>query len=256
MDTELQTTDDLGTDEIGADLAPAEEKHEGFIKAENAQKDINKQHKKFRDEERAHVQTKTEADSLRKELDELRANSADLDIPPVPDQYAENYTELVQTRDEAIQRKATHDAAVTNTQDAAKAKDQERVDQDKVAEAEQIAVFDTNMIKLGLTPAETNIAAKTVIENGVSDTLLAVLMEDPEGPLLVHHLANNPIEQEALNGMSALQLVNRIEKEVRPQAALLKPKTSGAPDPPITLGGGGVRELEDQLPNGNSYTLE
>ncbi len=254
METELQTTDDLGTDEIGADLAPAEEKHEGFVKADSAQKDINKQHKKFRDEERAHVVTKTEADGFRKELDELKAH--DLNIPLVPDPYAENYAELVQARDEVIQRKATHDAAVTNTQDAAKAKDQERVDQGKVKEAEQIAVFDTNMIKLGLTPAETNTAAKQVLEYGVSDTLLDVLMEDPEGPLLVHHLASNPLEQEALNGMSALQLVNHINTEIRPKASLLKPKTSDAPDPPLTLGGGGVRELENTLPNGNTYKLE
>lgn len=247
METELQTTDE-GTVESGADLATAEEKHEGFISEEKAQQGINKQHKKFRDEERAHTRTKTEAGDLRKELDELKAQSED--IPPVPDQYAENYAELVETRDKAIQHKAGLDAQQANVTAAADKQETERLDQQKVHEAEQIANFDSNMITLGLKSAETNTAAKTVLEYGVSDNLLDVLMEDIEGPLMVHYLANNPIEQDALNGMSALQLVNHINSEIKPKAALLKPKTSDAPDPPISLGGGGVQELEDPLLNG------
>lgn len=253
MDTELATEQPV---EDGAELAPAEEKHEGFISEDKAQVSINKQHKRFRDEERAHVRTKTEADNLRKELDELKASSVDLTVPPVPDPYSATFAEETQARDEAIERVATHNAAVKNTEQLAEAKDQERVDQGKAKEAEQVAVFDTNMIKLGLNPAETNTAAKTVLENNVSDTLLDVLMEDDEGPLMVHYLANNPVEQDALNGMSALQLVNHINTELKPKASLLKPKTSDAPDPPIILDGGGVHEIEDQLPNNNHYTLE
>ena len=60
MQTELQTTEDLGTDEIGADLAPAEEKHDGFISEDKAQTSINKQHKRFRDEERENKHPESE----------------------------------------------------------------------------------------------------------------------------------------------------------------------------------------------------
>lgn len=254
MDAELQPTEEATT---GAELATAdEEKHDGFVKADDAQKDINKQHKKFRDEERSHVTTKSELDKLSQELADLKAKSVDTEIPALPDKYSETYDQDMQVRDDAIKRSTAHDAEQTRLQDASKEKEKEQADKLKALDDEQIGVFDANMIKLGLNPAETKTAAITIWDYGISDVLESILLEDTDGPLMVHYLAKNPVQLEEMNGMSTLQLVNHLTTEVKPKASLLRPKTSEAPDPPLTLSGGGVKEIENQLPNNNSYTLE
>ena len=256
MDAELQTTDE-GTGETGAELATAdEEKHEGFVKADDSQKDINKQHKKFRDEERRNVKTQTELDSVNKELADLKAQSVDTTIPPLPDKYAEDFDQQMQVRDEAIKRSTAHDAEQTRLTEASEAKEKEQTDLNEESLRSKITVFDANMVQLGLNPAETNKAANTIADYGVSDVLQDILLEDEEGPLMVNYLASNPVLLEELNRMSALQLVNHLTTEVKPKASLLKPKTSGAPDPPVILTGGGVKDTQNTLPNGNSFTLE
>ena len=115
---------------------------------------------------------------------------------------------------------------------------------------QKVAGFDARMVNLGLNPLEVSQAANTVADYGASDTLQDILLEDEDGPLFVAYLAKNPVELEALNGMSALQMVKALDGEIRQKASLLKPKTSDAPDPPETLTGGGVREMEDPLLKG------
>ncbi len=253
MEAELQPTDE-GT---AAELAAAdEEKHDGFVKADDSQKSINKQHKKFRDEERGHVKTRAELDSVNQELADLKAKSADLEIPPVPDKYDDDFDQKMQVRDEAIQRKTAHDAEQGRVKEASENKEKEQADKQETALKERLTEFDSNMVKLGLNPAETNKAANAIADYGVSTVLEDILLEDEEGPLLVNYLANNPMELSELNGMSTLQLVNHLTTEVKPKAALLRPKTSEAPDPPIVLDGGGVQKMEDVLPGGVKYTLE
>lgn len=255
MDAEAQ----VETEEPGAGAPPVEEpeeKHEGFVKVDDSQKDINKQHKKFRDEERSHVKTQAELDGVNKELADLKAQSVDTTIPALPDKFDDDFEQKMQVRDDAIKRSTAHDAEQTRLEEASKTKEKEQTDLNEESLRSKITVFDANMVQLGLNPAETNKAANMIADYGVSDVLQDILLEDEEGPLMVAYLANNPVELEQLNGMSALQLVNHLTTEVKPKASLLKPKTSEAPNPPVILSGGGVKKIENQLPNDNSYTLE
>lgn len=226
---------------------------DGYIKAEHAQKDINRQHKKFRDEERARKKLETEHERTVRELNELKEKAEKVEIPPLPDPYSETYAEEIAARDEAIKRQTVQDAAMQNAQKENERAEQARAEQDELALQEKVASFDSNMVQLGLNPLEVKKAADTVIEFGASDLVQDVILEDVEGPLITQYLANNPVELDRLNGMSALQLIRHIDDNVRPQASLLRPKTSKAPDPPEQLSGGGVQELEDPLLKGAKF---
>lgn len=259
---ELQTnSDELETAESGEDSAPSTEEQqpekvdvpEGYIKAEHAQKDINRQHKKFRDEERARKQIEADYERTQRELAELRTKVETVEVPPPPDPYSENYVAEVAARDEALQRKTQHDAQLALAEKEQQRAEQARIERENEQIEQRIASFDSNMVTLGLNPLEVKKAADTVIEFGASDLIQDVILEDPEGPLITQYLANNPVELDQLNGMSALQLVRHIDEKVRPQASLLRPKTSKAPDPPETLSGGGVKELEDPLLEGAQF---
>ena len=172
---------------------------------------------------------------------------------PAIDPFSETFNEDLKARDEKITEIAEHNASVSTIETEQQKTLEAKNEQDEAALKEKVASFDSNMLTLGLKPVEVKQAADTVINYGISETFQDVLLEDPDGPLLVQYLANNPVELEAVNGMSVLQMINHLNTDVRPKASLLKPQTSQAPDPPITLDGGGVGEIEHPLLKGAKF---
>ncbi len=230
-----------------------EEKHEGFIALDKHQKDVNVQHKKFRDEERGRVSAEQKLDAAEKKLEELRVAKTDIVIPPVPDQNSESFEADMKVRDDAISLKADINAEEKQLTLTRNKEDEARETRENDAINEKIAAFDSNMVAHGLNPAATKAAADTVIGYGISSMFQDVILEDKDGPLLVTYLSKNPVELEEMNKMSTLQLVNHINGDVRQKASLLKPKTSDAPDPPITLTGGGAPETKEEWERGAKY---
>lgn len=225
----------------------------GFIALDKHQKDVNVQHKKFRDEEREHVKARARADKAETELAEMRAEQAQTDIPPPPDPYSATFAEDIATRDDAIRLQAQQDAQIKTAEDDQLREKEAGAARDTEAARERVQIFDKNMLALGLDPIATKSAADKVVEYGVTPTLEAHILEDPEGPLMVTYLAQNPVELEELNGLSAYQLATRINGDIRAKAALLKPQTSNAPDPPDTVTGGGVPEQSESWESGAKY---
>ena len=109
------------------------------------------------------------------------------------------------------------------------------------------------MASHGLKTEEVKTAAETVIGFGISNTFQDVLLDDKDGPLMVKYLEDKPLEAEQINAMSTMELVNHLNTEVRPKALLLKPQTSTAPDPPVTLDGGGAPETPEPWEKGAVY---
>lgn len=231
----------------------AEETHDGFIKLDKHQKDVNVQHKRFRDEERGRVKERDRADGLQKEIDELKGQGAEIVIPPVPDKYSETFDADIKARDEAITAKAEQSAATERQTAERKTRDDARLAEADKAIEDNVAKFDSNMVGHGLNPVEVKTAVDSVIANGISTSFQDVLLEDKDGPLMVMYLKANPIETEKINRMSTLALVNHLNDEVRPKALLLKPQTSNAPDPPIVLDGGGAPETKENWEKGAVY---
>ena len=222
-------------------------KHDGFISDEDHGKRIGVQHKKFRVEEERAMAAEKRANDLQAQIDAQAPK--EVEIPPVPDPLSETYAEDVQTRDTAIQQKTELDAGIARKAEDQQKQDEARVTKDEEDLKQRIAGFDTNTVTHGLNPIEVKQAADTVIANGLSDMFSDMLLEDPDGPLIVSYLKDNPVEQDEMNRMTPFQLVNHLN-EIRPKASLLKPQTSNAPNPPIVLSGGGVEELEDPLLKG------
>lgn len=226
---------------------------EGFVSKEDNDRQVALQHKKFRDEERWRIKEAGRVAELERKLSELEPKVDDFVIPPVPDQNSDTYAEDVVKRDKAIADKAQLVAKSRQEADQIQRGEAERVAQVEAAIGEKVKAFDTNMVTHGLNPTDTKKAADAVIEYGISDTFQDILLEDTDGPLFVQYLANNPLELEKISKMSTLQLVNHLNGDMRSKAALLKPKTSGAPAPPITLEGGGVGEMKEKWEEGVSY---
>lgn len=249
----MAETELLPGEETPGGEKPPEITHEGFVSDDKHQREVNRQHKKFRDEERLRVKANERADEAERRLSELNAGSDDIVIPEVPDPNSDTFAEDVVKRDTAIAKKAELTAKEAQQAQDITDGEAERVTKIEAAIAEKVKAFDSNMVTLGLNPTETKIAADAVIEYGISDGFQDILLEDPDGPLFVQYLAKNPLELEKMNGMSPLQLVNHMNGDMRQKAALLKPKTSGAPPPPVTLEGGGVGVIKEDWEIGVTY---
>lgn len=232
---------------------PAVESHKGFIALDKHQKDVNVQHKRFRDEERGRVSEKKRADGLQAQLDEIQREKDKVVVPPVPDRYSETYDADIAERDAAIARQAELTAANNVAVAKQRENDDARLADESDALNKRVATFDSNLVSHGLNSPDVKAAAETVIGMGISNTFQDVLLDDPDGPLMVVYLQNNPIEAEQMNAMPTLELVNHMNAELRPKALLLKPQTSAAPDPPITLEGGGAPETKEDWERGAKY---
>lgn len=238
---------------VGEQAAEKIETPPGFIALDKHQKDVNVQHKKFRDEERGHVKAIARAENAEKELAELRADQAQTEIPPAPDPYSATYADDIASRDEAIRTHAAQSAQIKQAEDDQLREKEAGAALDAEQARERVSVFDANMLALGLDPVGTKGAADRIVEYGISPALEAHVLEDPDGPLMVTYLSQNPVELEELNGLSAYQLANRLNSDIRPKASLLKPKTSNAPAPPDTVVGGGVPEHSESWEAGAKY---
>ena len=239
--------------ETPGEETPPEETHEGFIALDKHQKDVNVQHKKFRDQERGRVAAEERAKKAEDELEALKGSGEPVVVPPVPDRYSETYEADLATRDDAIKAQTAQEAEVKR-QGEQRTKDQEAAAaKEESAMQERVASFDSNMVTLGLNPVATKTAADKVIEYGINDTFTDILLEDPDGPLFVQYLSENPVELGEMNAMTPLQLVNHMNGDIRAKASLLKPQTSAAPDPPITPRGGGVPEQKETWEKGAVY---
>ena len=242
--------------EVLGEESPAEETkvetHDGFIALDKHQKDVNVQHKRFRDEERARVKEQTRADALQAMVDDMSRQDAVV-VPPVPDKYSDTYEAEIAARDAAIRKQADQEAANTAAVNRKDETDKARLADEDAALNKRVATFDSNSVSHGLNQAEVGEAAAGVIAMGISNTFQDILLDDKDGPLFVKYLNANPVEAEQINAMSTMELVNHLNAEVRPKALLLKPQTSTAPNPPITLEGGGAPETKESWEQGAKY---
>jgi hypothetical protein len=231
--------------ETGSELATDSPNSEGEQKQEEdsqelAQKAINKQHRKYREEQRR-------ANDLQKRLEDLEAKQKpDLsvsDIPPIPDSWDENYEGKIKERDEAILRKAKNDALLQQQSEFAEREKQEKQRIELESAQKRNDQFLENAKKLGVDNKSLMDAQKAVIDYGVTPGIADVLLDDPEGALMLQHLAANPLELYDIVNASP-ELAGFKMAEVKQKAAALRPKPTSAPDPATTLDGRGVPPKE------------
>ncbi len=240
------------TAESGAELATApEEKQEKSN--DGAQKAINKQHAKFREEERKRLAVEKERDDLNAKLSAIESNKQDVTIPDMPDSYEEDYDERLKARDDAIVLKATQDAQTQRnieTQDATR-EAASRAENERVGVL--IGEYSKRISKLGLSADDVRLAGDTVVRNGIDGQVAEFILGDEDGPVITKYLAENPIVQDELRGLTTIQAAMKINSDIRVAASAMKPQASNAPDPTEILSGRGAGEKESPFLAGAKF---
>lgn len=249
------------TNESGAELAPAtgenQDKNEGDI-TEQTKKAINKQHAKYREEERKRIALEDKLAKANEQISKFEAEKGDVTIPLIPDRYDfdsdEAFNAAVQARDDAIMQKATQDAQHQNaldtqtaTKEAAQQAEQEQTDS-------LVKDFDSRIVKLGLEPEVIRTAVNTIVDYGISKDVGEYILGHEDGPLITQYLAENPIELDELRNLPPIMAAMRINSEIKLAASANKPQASNAPDPTEVLSGRGAKEMESPLLKGATFT--
>jgi hypothetical protein len=253
LDNGDETTNlESATAESGAELAPATGEDQSKTD-DGVQKAINKQHAKFREQERRADELEKERNVLKDKLEAAEAEKGDVEIPPIPDSFDEDFEEKLKLRDEAVTQKARQDAAKESVLDQQTASKEAA----KRAEDERFTVVVTNynaqVTKLGLNAEEVRIAGDTVVQNGIDAQLAEYILGDKDGPLITQYLANNPVVQDELRNLPPIQAAMKIDSVIRPAASTMKPQASNAPDPSDILEGRGAGEQVNPLIKGATF---
>lgn len=240
------------TVESGAELATAS--GEDQTKNEDgAQRAINKQHAKFREQERRADELEADKQKLQEKLAVFEAEKGEVIIPPAPDPYDEDYEAQLKVRDEAIMLKARQDTQ----QESAVSQQQANKEAAKKAESERVGGLIEGYTKqistLGLSAEEIRVAGETVVKNGIDGQVAEYILGDKDGPLITQYLAKNPIIQDELRHLPTIEAAMKINSEIRQNAVLNKPQASATPDPTEILKGRGAPANKDPRLNGVTY---
>ena len=198
------------------------------------QKKINKQTFKQRQAERERDEALRDAEELRTKYE--RAEPQKVDVPPIPDTWDDNYEQKIRQRDQAILQKAQYD--VYEQQRREQSAQSEQQAQRKQYERSQALndQFVANSKKLGVDNKRLSEAQDVILQAGVTPQLAVALLEDSDGPLMVQHLAANPMDLYDIIDADPLQQGYMLAS-IKTKSAALKRKPSSAPNPATTLNG-------------------
>jgi transcriptional regulator NrdR family protein len=174
---------------------------------------------------------------------------SNVDIPPIPDSWDDNYEAKIRERDTAIQQNARFEQSESQRL-AGQAEAQRKSEREHFNRQQELSeTLASSSKKLGIDKAvldkSQEVLVKQINDSGRDMTrIVDRLLSDPMGGLMIQHLAANQLDMQDIiyaNPEDAGFLL----AEVKQKAALLKPQSSNAPSPAATLTGGAV-------PNKNS----
>ena len=161
------------------------------------------------------------------------------DIPPMPEEFDDNYAEKLQAH---IDGKTSQAVYISQNKAFLQQQQNQQIQTQQAQQVEfnkKLTVYSNRANELGINAEELQVAANTVGSYGLSDDLIKHIVSDPDGPLITKHLAANPIEASELINMSPYAIGSKLDA-IKKSAAALKPRTSNTPDPVETLKGNGV----------------
>ena len=234
---------EAGTIENGPELATGEGADPDKINQDAVQERINKVTAKRYEAERATKTAKEERDALQARLDSIEAAKPAPTVSNMPDRFDmsdEEFDAALLRRDGERQALADHNATITARENI----QQQQAQQAEQARLDRLAKAGEECTKratsLGISQEQLNAAAAKIQAIGIDPTVGEFILDLEDGPLILQHLAANPNDHYALNGLTPMMASQMITGSLRQKAEALKPKQSNAPDPVVPLSGNGV----------------
>lgn len=218
-----------------------QEQPDWYVKA------INRQHFKFREEERKRQELENELQKLR----EKHPEAGRPEVPPPPDPFDEDYEQKVAARDKAIQAQIQYDTRQNLMAEVQRRQQQEQAQKQQSELQARVQSYSQRAEQAGIDAQDLAVAGAAVASYGINDNLAQYILNDEKGPLITMHLSRHPEVLEQIQSLDPVSAAVHIATQVVPQVSAAPDKTK-APKPPETLGGGGAPPVEEG-PEGATY---
>jgi hypothetical protein len=191
---------------------------------------VGKKVYKLREKER-------EAESLKKQLEELQSRipaQRRPTVPDIPDPFAlsdEEYKRSLAHRDEALRQAIAFDQQQQMLNQQRQQLQAQQQQKQQEALTEKVQSYSQRATKLGIKPEELQAAGNTIAQFGIQEDVANYILDEDQGPLITTYLSKNLLELEKVQGMSPAAAAVYIATTVKQKAAALKPKVNSAPDP-------------------------
>lgn len=236
--------------ETGKTGEVAEEPVKKEITQETIDRAVSKKHIEL-------LKTQTELETGRGRIAELEAKlnvTPDKPvIPPLPDQFDDDFQAKMADRDEKIQKlgEFNRDEALRD-QDTRSTQAQQILDQ-QAQQQQTVKAYQEKATTLGLDHKELEDAENIVGAYIRAPEVAQYLLSDANGPLVVSHLAKHPAELEKISQMAPMKAAIYLSTSIMPEAIKAKPGTTQTPDPAQTLNGGGAPKEESPWISGVTF---
>lgn len=200
------------------------------------------------------MEARRRAEELERENAELKKQIPQAqrpEIPPIPDPYSDNYEAEMEARDKAIRDAEAYDAEQARNREQENRQAEQNLNQQREQLKTAVEGYSQKAAELQVDPEELKVAGQTVAAYGVSNQLTQYILGHEQGPLITTHLAKNPAEIDAMQGMTSEQAAVHIATVVVPKVVSGK-KPNTPPPPADTLEGGGAPPKE-RGPKGAKY---
>lgn len=238
-DLDLEQGAELATDSDAQHEEKAEVAESNTdVNQDAVQAAINKQHAKYREEERKRKEVEQQLEEYRRKENEALAARVSA-LPEFPDEFDDNYDEKLAEYKKAVHDKAMYDAQQQLQQQ--QLQQQQQMEQARLSQEfqQKALTYEERAKEFGISEQDVKTIGQTLVSSGLNEQLAVALLDDPEGPLIAKYLSSNIAEIDALQNVNPY-LAGAKLVEVKQKAQAFKPKTSSTPEPPTRLEGGAV----------------
>ena len=174
------------------------------------------------------------------------------EIPQIPDALDLDFDAKVLARDKVILEQANYDSQERVASEQARQAELSRQQEYQTQLNDSIKVFTERSQKLNIKAEDLKAAGGIVAQQGLSDPVVAHILDEPTGPQITVYLSKNPLIAEELNRLTPMQAAVRISTELREAASKMVVTPATAPDPAETFTGSGSKEGQ-RGPKGATY---
>lgn len=226
----LQTTEENKPPEE-TKIEEGQEDQKKPINQEAVDKRINEITFEKHEERRKREQAEKELAELRASIEKQQAAEEKIEIPDLPDVYADDYEEKVKAREEALQKAAEIRAKKELLKEQQQKEEMSRIEKQNAEIMKQVDTMYTSANDFGISKEELEAADKKVSSVIQDMNLARYILKQKDSALIVKHLSSSAEELEALGKMNPMDASVYIATKVIPEAQKLKPGITKAPDP-------------------------
>lgn len=221
------------------------------VNQESINKAIDKQHAKYREEQRKRVEAEKELETLRSKY------GAQVDPEPkIPDvdYYSNDVEAQVNKRDAAVREHQQWQFRQQQQQSEKQKAQQQSYEQQNAEAMERQDKFYQTAKQLKMSQATLDKAVTTIGTYGLGQQVAEYLMTDDKGVQMTAALAKNPALLSELSFMQPHQAILHIERNVRSRLKAVRP--SNAKRPPTRVSGKASAASDSYPLTGGKVTVE